>query len=145
MVERAAVLSRCGRYRYALRRTWDATKPRVLFIGVNPSTADAKRDDPTLRRCIRFATDWGFGALAIGNLFAFRSPNPKRLTRMHNPIGPHNDAWLRRLGEESTLVVAAWGSGGRLLDREQTVRAMFDSLQCLGTTAGGFLRHPLYV
>jgi len=65
----SAVFSRDGRYRYALRRVWDDGKPAVLFVGLNPSTADAHRDDATIRRCTRFARDWGFGQLLVGNLF----------------------------------------------------------------------------
>jgi hypothetical protein len=131
------VISTCRRYRYALWRRWDPDRPTVLFVGLNPSIADARHDDPTLRRCLRFAQEWGFGALAVGNLFAFRATDPKRLTRVRDPIGPRNDAWLRRLRGEAAVVVAAWGNGGRLHGREGEARTLLGELQCLGTTARG--------
>jgi hypothetical protein len=94
-VERAAAFSRDGRYRYALWREWDAAKPCVLFIGLNPSSADDRRDDPTIRRCTGFARRWGFGRLAVGNLFALRTPHPSQLRRVPSPVGPRNDRWLQ--------------------------------------------------
>jgi len=78
-VKGSASISRDGRYRYALRRVWDPRNPSVLFIGLNPSTADHQQDDPTIRRCIRFARDWGFGELIAANLFAFRTKSPRLL------------------------------------------------------------------
>jgi hypothetical protein len=137
-------LSSDSRYRYALWRTWDAALPTVLFLGLNPSTADGKRDDPTVRRCIGFAKRWGYGSLSIGNLFALRTSSPLVLRRSKFPIGPQNDRWLRRLTAEADLTVAAWGAAGTWLDRDHEVRSMFRSLMCLGTTQGGQPRHPLY-
>src|SRR4029078_1544091 len=92
-----AIFSRCRQYRYVLRRAWRNDLPEVLFIALNPSTADEASDDATVRRCIGFARDWGFGALAIANLFAFRSSNPLSLRCATDPIGPRNDWWLSRL------------------------------------------------
>ena len=72
VIRRNAELSACGKYRYRLSRIWDDKKPLVLFIMLNPSTADAEQDDPTIRRCIAFAKNWGYGGFMAGNLFAFR-------------------------------------------------------------------------
>jgi len=141
----AAHFSRCGRYRYALWRTWDVSLPSVCFIALNPSTADATRDDPTMRRCIAFARRWGFGGMAVGNIFAFRATRPADMKAEPNPIGRANDRWLQRLASESPLVVAAWGSHGAWMGREAQVLALLADVECLGVTASGAPRHPLYV
>lgn len=148
-VERAAVLSECARYRYVLTRTWDHDLAPCVFIGLNPSTADAMNDDPTIRRCIRFARDWGHGGLVMLNLFAWRATDPKRLLDPLDPVGPRNNdlilEWTLRAGR----VVGAWGA-----THPQLVAARVDTLRSsgdlppydvLGRTAAGFARHPLYV
>ena len=140
----SAGLSRCGRYRYWLRRSWDPALAQCAFIGLNPSTADAHLDDPTLRRCIGFAKHWGYGSLLLVNLFAWRATDPRDLLRAEDPVGAQTDLWLRRATQESARVIAAWGNGGQLCDRGRTVSKRFDSLYCLGITAMGMPRHPLY-
>jgi hypothetical protein len=140
-----AKLSQDKRYRYALGRDWSDALPRVLFIGLNPSTADASTDDPTIKRCIGFARSWGFGGIAVGNLFAYRSTHPSELRREVDPVGPLNDAWLIRLIADSDLIVAAWGNGGRLRDRDREVVKLVPNAQCLGVNRGGTPTHPLYV
>ena len=142
---RSAEISRDGRYRYALRRVWDEKRPAVLFVGLNPSTADAERDDPTIRRCMRFASDWGFGQLIVANLFAFRTSSPRVLRRARAPVGPSNDRWLRRLTAEADVTVAAWGNQGALLDRDREVLQLLQNPRCLEMTKRGCPRHPLYV
>jgi hypothetical protein len=143
-MQACAILSPCRRYRFALWRRWDPG-PQVLFILLNPSTADESSDDPTVRRCIGFAKAWGFGAVAISNLFAFRTPYPALPPACPHPVGPENDAWLDRLHEESSLTVAAWGNHGRLLGRGTVVQQMLPGLQILGLTIHAEPRHPLYV
>jgi hypothetical protein len=138
-----ACISRCGTYRYALWRRW-APGPQVLFVMLNPSTADRQRNDPTIRRCIGLAAAWGYGALAVGNLFAFRTPSPKVLKRAARPVGRANDRWLAWLAAESTRVVAAWGNEGALLARDAQVRALLAPLYVLSLTRQGQPRHPLY-
>lgn len=139
---RSASLSDDRRFRYALVRTWDSDRPSILFVGLNPSIADAKRDDPTVRRCIAFAERWGFGTLLMGNIFALRSTDPKALRTAIDPVGPENDQWLARLVKRADKVVAAWGNGGRHLQRDQAVLAALGNTYCLGTTARGCPRHP---
>ena len=117
----------------------------MMFIGLNPSTADETVDDPTIRRCIGFADDRGYGRLAVANLFAYRATRPAVLKRTSRPIGVANNRWLLRLAAESNLCVAAWGNGGRHLGRDAEVVALLRGLQCLGVTASGAPRHPLYV
>jgi hypothetical protein len=144
-VIRRAAFSRCGRYRYALWREWDPGGPAVLFVALNPPTADHRRDDPTVRRCIQFARDWGFGSLAVANLFAYRTLEPRLLRRVNDPIGPANDRWLSRLVGQAELVVAAWGALGDYRGRAAAVAPRLGSLHCLGLTKSGAPRHPLYV
>ena len=93
---RSAGFSRCGRYRYWLRRIWDPALAHCVFIGLNPSTADATEDDPTLKRCISFAQKWGYGSLLLVNLFSLRATDPRGLKMAADPIGPKTDRWLRR-------------------------------------------------
>ena len=116
-----------------------------MFLMLNPSTADAHRDDPTIKRCIGFARQWGYSSLVVGNLFAFRTAFPKALKRCSEPIGPENNDWLTALAGESDTLVAAWGNHGQLPGRCQHVRTMLPGLMCLGLTRRGEPRHPLYV
>jgi hypothetical protein len=139
-----ACISRCGRYRYALWRRW-ADGPQVLFVMLNPSTADQRDDDPTIRRCIGLAARWGYAAVAVGNLFAFRTPSPRVLRRAAHPVGRANDRWLQRLAAESSRMIAAWGNDGTLLGRDVQVRSMLAPLYALSLTRCGQPRHPLYV
>jgi hypothetical protein len=144
-VTRSAAFSRDQRFRYALRRTWDPSGPTVLFVGLNPSTADHRQDDATIRRCVGFSKAMGFGQLLVANLFAFRTPHPRVLRRAADPVGPRNDRWLKRLAGEADLVVAAWGSHGSFLARDQDVIPLLGEIHCLGITARGQPRHPLYL
>jgi len=141
-----ANFSRCRRYRYTLWRRWSDEGPQVMIIGLNPSTADAKSDDPTIRRCIRFAHDWGGGGLVVVNLFAYRATYPSDLKAQPAPIGPRNDLWIRRMAAQSQIVVAAWGNHGAWLDRADGVRRMLQGkLSCLRLTSAGQPAHPLYL
>jgi hypothetical protein len=140
----AAQISRCGTYRYALWRRW-APGAQVLFVMLNPSTADQSNDDPTIRRCIGFAARWGFGGVAVGNLFAYRTPSPRVLRHAAHPVGRANDRWLQRLAAESSRVIAAWGNDGVLLGRDAEVCDLLGPLYALGLTRQGQPRHPLYL
>lgn len=148
-----AAFSRCGRYRWWLRRCWRHPAPTLLFLGLNPSSADARRDDPTLRRLIGFAERWGYGALEVLNLFSWISPDPTALRRCHAPVGSQTDAWLRRrvraLADEEPLALwLGWGNGGSWQGRDQRVLQLLERLpvrlHSLGTTACRQPRHPLY-
>lgn len=143
-MKRQAKISKCRRYRYALWRWW-ADGPQVLFLMFNPSTADHRRDDPTLKRCIRFARVWHFGRLAVANLFAYRTPSPHVLTQAKAPVGRYNARWIRHLVNESQLVIVAWGNGGSFRRRDKTVMGLLTAAKCLGITKKRAPRHPLYV
>lgn len=143
---RAAEFSECGRYRYALGRTWDATLPSVGFVMLNPSTADADRDDPTIRTCMLFARFWGYGGIVVRNLFALRTPHPRVLRQADEPVGRFNDQYLKRCGEQAKTI-AAWGTNGGYLGRDVEVRKLLRFygvlLYHLGLTKDGHPKHPL--
>ncbi len=136
-----------GLYRYSLWREWDATAPRVGFVMLNPSRADAVVNDPTIRRCMGFARSWGYGSLEVMNLFAYRTTDPKSLSLVAEPIGTENDAHLVRLTQRTERIIVAWGNWGRLQGRDRQVLQLLSaaSLHCLGTTKLGQPRHPLYL
>lgn len=150
-----AVISSCGRYRYALGRNLPQSLEAgpnafetCLFVMLNPSTADANQDDPTIRRCIGFAEAWGYGRLEVGNLFAQRTPHPRELGRGIDPVGPKNDELLEDLARHAKLTIAAWGAHPGVDDRARAVVELLgrhSAVHCLGLTATGAPRHPLYV
>ena len=124
---------------------WDESKPYAMFIGLNPSTADENNDDPTIRRCISYANDWGYGGLCMTNLFAYRATDPSVMFNADDPIGGKNDVWIARLGKQAGIIVAAWGNGGRYLGRSTQVRSMLPKLHCLKLNKSGEPAHPLYL
>jgi hypothetical protein len=139
-------------YRYELGREWSVHegKPHLAVIGLNPSTATAELDDPTIRRCMRFARDNGFGGLLMLNLFAFRSTDPAGLTSPGvEPIGPDNDREILAAAREAGMVLAAWGCHGHLLGRGAAVRELLAAagipLHVLRLTKDGYPGHPLYL
>ena len=147
-----ASFSRCRRYRYTLVREWDATRERICFCMLNPSTADEHQNDPTVRRAIGYALDRGFGSIEVVNVFALRSTDPKglkeALSRGVDPVGPRNDDAIRRAANRSQTMVAAWGTHATLLDRDRAVKQMLrehPACVALGLTADGLPRHPLYL
>ena len=143
-MERTARLSDCGHYRYALGRRWGAGA-RAVFVMLNPSTADAERDDPTIRRCIGFAARWGFGALTVVNLYSWRATRPADLRRARDPVGPGGDEAIERATLGAALVVAAWGAHGDWRGRGAQVASRLSDPHALGLTRSGAPRHPLYV
>ncbi|MGN6518680.1 MAG: DUF1643 domain-containing protein [Dokdonella sp.] len=147
----SAVISSCGRYRYRLQRVQDAARARLLFVMLNPSTADAVVDDPTIRRCIGFARDGGFGVVEVVNLFAYRATAPADLRRAGFPVGPDNDAHIEHALRDADEVCLAWGAaGGDAADaRAQVVlpliRRSGHRPMCLSVTRKGWPAHPLYL
>lgn len=123
----------------------------VLFVGLNPSTADETNDDPTIRRCVGFAKEWGYGALCMVNLFAFRATSPKDMMKSPEPVGPDNSQHLMRLWRDAGEIVCAWGKDGRFNNRDADFIALcnlarLDSkLRCLGVNGDGTPKHPLYL
>jgi hypothetical protein len=138
-VRRGATFSPCGAYRYRLTRRWQRGDRIVTWVMLNPSTADAQTDDPTIRRVIGFSRSRGFDALVVVNLFALRTPSPALLARAADPIGPLNPLHLRRALATAGTVVVAWGAHAP----SPTISPR--GCVCLGKTKGGSPRHPLYV
>ena len=141
-----AFISADGSYRYALTRhvaplTGEGT---CTFVMLNPSTADASTDDPTIRRCISFAKRDGFGGMRVANLYAFRAAQPRDMFRAIDPIGALNDHYLNF--SAASTVIAAWGTHARPNRVRDVMRLLHDrTVLCLGTTKDASPRHPLYV
>lgn len=141
----SAVISDCGRYRYTLEREWMTGRGTCLFVMLNPSTADARKDDPTIGRCIKFAQRWGFQKLTVGNLYAFRATDPKQMLATVNRTGPMNDPWLGLLAREADQIICAWGANAEPARAAEVVATLsaHRPVECLGTTADGSPKHPL--
>lgn len=150
-MQRSAVISACGLYRYRLARVLDDLGPTMMFLMVNPSTADAESDDQTIRKCIGFAKRHGYGRIFVGNKFAYRATDIDDLPAARDPVGPDNDGYLRGMFSEANVVIAAWGSLNKLPEALQTrwravVRMADDfgiTLHCFGTNNDKHPRHPL--
>lgn len=147
----SAEISPCGQYRYTLTRRPLSPYPdrgTAVFCMLNPSTADATLDDPTIRRCRGFADRWGCNGITVVNLYALRSTDPRALWAHTDPVGEANSYWLRAVARDCGTVVCAWGAHARE-DRVREAVAIFQSvgadLRCLGVTKAGAPRHPLYV
>ncbi len=143
-------------YRLTLHRHWSTTpttrSPRACWILLNPSTAEAHpegKNDPTIRRCINLATHHGFASMVLVNIFSARATHPADLKRFADPIGPNNNAAIRRAARSADRVILGWGNHGSHLARADAVRALLAKAKidcwCLGTTQTGEPRHPLYL
>lgn len=143
---KSAVISECGTYRYELTRRWGSGQA-VVFIGLNPSTADAYEDDPTIRRCVGFAKSWGYDALTMMNLYAYRATKPADMfsaaKRNVNIVGPRNAEFLESALDAADLIVAAWGTSGGCSDADDMVSTGL--LKHLGLNKDGTPKHPLYL
>jgi hypothetical protein len=151
-VNRGALISDCGKYRYALFRQWDDSKRRLPFIMLNPSTADAETDDPTIRKCIGFAERLGFGGIQVFNLYAYRATKPAELRANGYQVGPQNDicmtTWLKlEKLDERGYVICAWGANARGLSRPEHVKSHLAlagvRLRALRLLPDGVPEHPL--
>lgn len=159
-VRRTAKVSTDELYRYSLVRRWsfgqlgNDGRPPAQFIMLNPSTADAEVDDPTIRRCVGFARALDAGGIVVVNLYAYRATEPANLWRAADPVGPDTDTYLREVARRAVLcgapLIAAWGAHARQ-DRVDAVLALLDHhealphLTALGVTKDGAPRHPLYL
>jgi hypothetical protein len=150
LTEKGAAVSPCGRYRTRLWRLWDRRRQPLGIVMLNPSTADASLDDPTIVRCTRRALTAGYGGLEVANLFAWRATDPNELRRAADPVGPGNDAAiLATAAAAGGTVVCAWGSRGRLHGRGAAVLAMLleagVETWALRVGSDGEPAHPLYL
>ena len=148
-MKKSAVIDSTGQYRYSLTREWDPGKPKVVFVMLNGSTADAENDDPTLRRCIGFAKQWGFGSLEVVNLFGYRTIFLKELKSATDPNGNENDYYLLKAIKSADKIIVAWGANGIYRHRDREVLRLLDDnkikVYCLALTKDGLPRHPLYL
>lgn len=147
-LENDAVISDCGKYRYLLRRIWDRAKPRALIVMLNPSTADAVVDDPTIRSCVRLCQPF-FGGFEVINLYAFRSTDPEGLLESDDPIGPDNWKVAKAAAIRSDLIICAWGAHEAAKTPSSTMFSVLLSQRpavfCFDTTKHGMPKHPLYI
>lgn len=154
-MKKGAIISACGKYRYALSRVWDSSKPLALWIMLNPSTADAELDDPTIRRCIGFSQYWGFGGMLVGNLYAYRSTDKRALYKVADPVGPENVATVQLLRSLAIKTFVAFGADkgpGSPIYQELAQYAdprnytkVKSEIFCLGHNRDDSPKHPLYV
>jgi hypothetical protein len=147
-----AIISPCGAYRYHLWRRWDECLPTMCWVMLNPSTADATQDDPTIRRCIGFARREGCGGISVRNVFALRATDPSELAKHADPFGPENEAHLLSARSVSALTVLVLGWGAKIANKrllhyyrhaEGCLRPQ--KPKCFGITQKGDPRHPLYL
>jgi hypothetical protein len=125
-------------YRYRLVRTWDDAKPHVMFVMMNPSTADPLVDDPTVAKCGRFARAWGYGGIFVGNTFAYRATDQKRLMQVADPVGPDNDRHLIEMARAAAVVVFTYGK-----PKHPSLRARGPALAKLLMEKAGVRPHTL--
>lgn len=139
-----AIFSNDRMYRYALWRIWDDTKPKIMFVGLNPSTASEAKNDPTIRRVIQFATNWGYGGVYMMNLFAFVTAYPKELKQCKDPVG-ENNKYLIEITGKCDVILFCWGNFKEAKERSIDVSKLFNIAYCLGKNANGTPKHPLYI
>lgn len=145
MIDKSAIISKCGLYRYELRRIWQPKSQLVCWVMLNPSTADANVDDPTIRRCMGYTALWGCGGIIVVNLFGLRATKAKELYKVDDPIGPDNYHYIFRASWETGLTIAAWGIRGKYLKQDEKVLAQLTNAHYLTLTKTGSPGHPLYL
>ena len=139
-IMRDPIISDDNKYRYQLSRIWDKDKPTILFIMLNPSTADANVDDQTIRRVMNFAESWGYGGVFVGNLYAFRSTDPKGLRHTDDPIGPENIQHIQTLIGLTDKIVYAWGNHHK---EPEWLKDLVDTPYCIDISKNGNIpKHP---
>lgn len=149
--KRTAIFSPCRKWRYHLQQVWDPNRPNLLWLMLNPSTADETQNDPTVERCETRARMWKYGGVEIYNIFGFRATDPKNMKLQDDPVGPDNDKWMAEFAVKSqqTLAIAGWGNHGGHNNRNHDVlkilRANNGNVKALKINASGDPKHPLYV
>lgn len=143
--ERGAYFSKCRQYRYRLWRIWNDTLPLVMFIGLNPSTANETEDDATIRRVMRFARDWGYGGCVMVNLFPYVSTDPAKLIECGKEELYRNRWCLFFVAQQCEEIIFAWGNFNAAIEGGNEVAKMFPHGKCLKKNKNGSPIHPLYV
>jgi len=132
------------KYRYILTRCWDIGRFKLVWVMLNPSKADENRNDATIRRCMGFASAWGYGGIEVYNLFAYVSTYPEMLMKVKNPVGPKNDDVLKNIPRDRDVMVA-WGNvNPAFSERITKVQSLLNrNLFCMGCTKLGNPKHPV--
>lgn len=142
-----AKFSCCDVYRYSLwrRPQWSGYERQVMFIGLNPSTADAIVDDPTIRRCRGFMESFGMASMIMCNAYAFRATDPADMLAAEFPVGSYNDQSLADCSRQAALVIAAWGNHITSERQLEVCELIQKPVMCLGKNKNGTPKHPLYL
>lgn len=149
-----AVFSDCQRYRYLLWRRWTTLISHeerwLLWAMLNCSTANEFKNDPTIAGCEKRARAWGFTGILVVNQFAFRSPYPKDLLTVQDPVGELNDQYIRFAAETASVKICGWGNSsvvGSLIQARtpRMIELLGDDLKCLKMNQDGSPAHPLYI
>lgn len=142
-----AIISECEKYRYFLSRSWIGHGKKICFIGLNPSTADASFDDPTIRRCVDFSKRFDGSHLLMVNIFAYRSTNPKFLEDIDDPFGEKNSYWIDYALSEADIIISAWGNNKLAATHARAIvpEKFHQILNCLDYNKNNSPKHPLYV
>lgn len=143
-MKKGADFSKCGKYRYALWRIWDESKPNVMFVGLNPSTANTETDDPTIRRVIQIAKGWGFGGVFMVNCFPYVSTDPTQLVLEEGVHGDLNRHIIMLVAQRCERIVFAWGAFKVAQERGKILAERFPHAVALKINADGSPKHPLY-
>ncbi len=148
-MQKDAILDKKRKYRYMLKRQWgDSTDKFINFVLLNPSTANETVDDPTIKACIKFTQNLGYGGFYVTNLFAYRTKSPDILKKSTEPIGRKNDMFIKKYATKSKLVIIAWGNHGNYLNRDKDVLKFITKIKtpyCFITTQSGQPKHLLYI
>lgn len=144
LISSSAEFSECGKYRYALHRLWDYSKPVAMCIGLNPSTANAEENDPTISNLMRILHKNGYGGLYMMNLFALISPNPDDLRACPDPV-KDNDKWIHTIRPLCDEVIFCWGNFKQAGYRSKIMVQMYHEALCFGKNKNGSPKHPLYL
>lgn len=140
-----ACFSDDGLYRYFLARVWDAQLPVLAFIMLNPSTADGETDDSTVKRCVSYAKQWGYGGIEIYNLYAFRATKPRELAQAKYPVGENNNKWLHELGMKHNRIIVAWGGHAKKARVKEVMAIIGRPVECVKRNKDGSPHHPLHL
>jgi len=148
---RSAVFSPCRKWRYHLQHIWDKSEPNLIWMMLNPSTADEVKNDPTVERCEQRARMWGFGGVEVYNIFSYRATDPSNMKAQADPIGPDNDDWMIKFAKKShqTTAIIGWGEHGKHIGRGEEVLGIIarhkGQVHALKVNASGHPKHPLYI
>ncbi len=146
------IFSPCRKYRYRLLHEWSdmfSTPRAIMWIGLNPSTADEEKLDPTLKRIRGFSRAWGYDRFIMANAFAYRATKPPDMLKQKDPVGPENDRILLECAAEVDKIVVVWGNDGSRFGRDRQVMDLLKKSRkkifCLGRNDDGSPCHPLYL